>query len=604
MEMAELRRFPHVWLVDFEFTQRKGEGERPVLICMSAVDHLSGRRIDLTGDQLRRHRDPPFDTHHDLFIAFAARAEMSCFAALGWPIPRHILDLNIEYRLHRNDGVRHSHKLLHACDYFNIPTIDAHEKEEMINLAIRGAPFTSDEMRALQEYCRSDTRALAQLLPAMAPYIDLRYARVRGRFTGCVGLMEHAGIPVDTDLLGVLREHWGEVQGALIDEIQHTWDLFDGKQLRRQKFQHYIDSLHLPYWPRTPTGWYSRSKDVLRDMAAIYRPIKALREALDMLGQVRTLKLPVGADGRSRTPLWPSSTKTMRCAPSTTEFLFNLPPWLRALVRAEPGHAGAYLDYRQEEPAIAAWWSQDPAMMHGYLIGGDLYVDFAQRALAIPRGLSAKEAKRLYRRERDQYKICLLASMYGQQEQSLSSRMGKPREHATMLLRQLRQSYPRFIEWVDNEIDWALITGEMRSRLGWVLRPRWDTRETSLLNYPMQITGSEILQRAVYLTQKAGVEVCCTVHDAMFIHAKAEDIRHHAWLAKEAMRRASADILSGFELFVDGWGEDGTDNDFIIFPARYEDERGRATWSKICGMLGADHPVSLAATRQEQMIGV
>jgi hypothetical protein len=40
---------------------------------------------------------------------------------------------------------------------------------------------------------------------------------------------------------------------------------------------------------------------------------------MDFLGQVRELKLAVGADGRNRTPLWPIATKTMRCAPSTTE---------------------------------------------------------------------------------------------------------------------------------------------------------------------------------------------------------------------------------------------------------------------------------------------
>jgi DNA polymerase I len=298
---------------------------------------------------------------------------------------------------------------------------------------------------------------------------------------------------------------------------------------------------------------------------------------VDLLGQVRELKVAVGRDGRNRTPLWPSATKTMRCAPSTTEFVFNLPAWLRALVRPPEGYALAYLDFRQEEPAIAACLSGDPAMMHGYRVGGDLYVDFAKRANAIPSSLTTVEAKQRYKAVRDQYKICLLASMYGQQERSLASRMGRSPLHAAVLLTQLRQAYPRFIAWIDNEIDWALVHGEMRSRLGWTLRPRPDTRETSLLNYPMQTTGSEILQRA-------GVEVCCTVHDALLIQARAEDIAHHAWLAKEAMRQASADLLSGFELFVDGWGETDA-SDFIVYPNRYRDPRGDSTWARLAPLL-------------------
>jgi len=151
-------------------------------------------------------------------------------------------------------------------------------------------------------------------------------------------------------------------------------------------------------------------------MAVIYPPIKALKEGLDLLGQVRELKLAVGRDGCNRTPLWPSATKTMRCAPSTTEFVFNLPAWLRSLVRPPEGYALAYLDFRQEEPAIAACLSGDPAMMHGYRVGGDLYVDFAKRAHAIPASVTTADAKTRYKAVRDQYKICLLASMYGQQE--------------------------------------------------------------------------------------------------------------------------------------------------------------------------------------------
>ena len=556
MNFAELRRFEAVWLIDFEFTQPKGCGERPVLICLSARDFLSGRRIDLDATQLRDRR-PPFDTDHSLFVAYAARAEMSCFKALDWPIPPYILDLNLEYRLLRNDGRPHPRNLLAALDHFHLPTIGADEKKEMQELAIRGAPFTSDEMHALQDYCASDTAALARLLPAMAPHIDLLYALVRGRFTGCVAEMEHLGVPIDLEMLSVLRTRWGDIRDVFVGNIQRYWDLFVDGKLNRTKFQRFIDQLHIPYWPRTPTGWYRRDTDTLRDMAMIYPPIKELKEAMDFLGQVRELKLAVGQDGRNRTPLWPTSTKTMRCAPSTTEYCFNLPAWLRSLIRPPEGYALAYLDFRQEEPGIAACLSEDLMMTQGYHVGGDLYIDFAKRAGAVPTELPTAVAKKHYKNERDQYKICLLASMYGQQEQSLASRMGRSPLHAAILLEQLRRAYPRFIAWIDNEIDLAYVRGYMRSRLGWTLQTKPETRETSLLNYPMQTTGSEILQRAVWFAQQAGVRVCCTVHDALLVEAPEADIAHHAWLAKEAMRRASADILSGFELFIDGWGNPG-----------------------------------------------
>jgi DNA polymerase-1 len=597
MNLAELQPFHAVWLIDFEFCQP--DGERPTVWCLSARDFLTGTRLDLDRSQLRYGR-PPFDVHNSLFVAYAARAEMSCFAALGWPLPKYILDLNIEFIHYHNDGRPHPRRLIDALDDFDLPHIDAEDKEDMRQLAMRG-DLTADEMHALQAYCATDTEALALLLPAIAPHIDLLYALVRGRFTGCVGRMEHVGVPYDAEVLDRLRDHWQEVKQIFIDSMQREWDLFADGKLRRHKFKAYVDSLHLPYWPRTPTGHYSQDKDVLRDMAAIYPQIRRLREAMDFWGQLKTLQVPLGHDGYSRTPLWPNSTKTGRCAPSTAKFVFNLPAWLRCGVRPPPGYALAMLDYRQEEPAIAACLSEDPAMMDGYTTGGDLYLDLAQRAGAIPAHermavATLADVKARYKAVRDRYKICLLASMYGQQAKSLAGQIGQAPIYAAALLRQLAHAYPRFVQWIDNEIDLAFINGQMATPLRWRLRTHRHTRETSLLNFPMQAMGAAILQRAVYFTQQAGVQVCAPIHDAILIQAPVEDIRDHAWRAKEAMQRASRDLLGGFTIQVDGWGKHSPD-DFIVWPHHYTDGRGRGMWAKLAPILGVNPFDELEAPR-------
>jgi DNA polymerase-1 len=313
---------------------------------------------------------------------------------------------------------------------------------------------------------------------------------------------------------------------------------------------------------------------------------------MDFWGQLKTLQLAVGGDGHCRTPLWPNSTKTGRCAPSTTKFVFNLPAWLRCGVQPLPGHALAMLDYRQEEPGIAAYLSGDQAMIDGYTIGGDLYLDFAQRAGAIPAHEritqdTLADLKRRYKDIRNQYKICLLASMYGQQAVSLASQINRPPIYAAALLRQLAHAYPRFIQWIDNEIDLALINGSMETPLHWRLRTHRHTRETSLLNFPMQAMGAAILQRAIAFVQRAGVQVCAPIHDAILIQAPVEDIREHAWRAKEAMQQASRDLLGGFTIQVDGWGEYSAE-DFVVWPQHYRDGRGRGMWSKLAPLLGVN----------------
>jgi hypothetical protein len=42
--------------------------------------------------------------------------------------------------------------------------------------------------------------------------------------------------------------------------------------------------------------------------------------------------------------------------------------------------------------------------------------------------------------------------------------------------------------------------------------------------------------------------------------------------------------LSGFELFIDGWGETDA-SDFIAYPNRYRDPRGQSTWARLAPLL-------------------
>ena len=47
------------------------------------------------------------------------------------------------------------------------------------------------------DYCESDVDALARLLPAMLPRIDLPRALLRGRYMAAAAAMEYAGMPID-----------------------------------------------------------------------------------------------------------------------------------------------------------------------------------------------------------------------------------------------------------------------------------------------------------------------------------------------------------------------------------------------------------------------
>src|SRR5262249_18727375 len=136
-------------------------------------------------------------------VAYYASAEIGCYLALGWPVPRHVLDLCVEFkRLTSGLTVSCGKNLLGALAYYGLDGIEAVEKEGMRQLAMRGGPYTPEEQQALVDYCQTYVDALAKLLPRMLPQIippsldaagqrgELGRALLRGRYMAAVARME------------------------------------------------------------------------------------------------------------------------------------------------------------------------------------------------------------------------------------------------------------------------------------------------------------------------------------------------------------------------------------------------------------------------------
>jgi hypothetical protein len=81
---------------------------------------------------------------------------------LGWPVPARMLDLFAEFRVMTNGmPLQHGNGLLGAMLHFGLDALDAAEKEEWRELAMRGGPYTAMEQTGLLDYCESDVTALA-----------------------------------------------------------------------------------------------------------------------------------------------------------------------------------------------------------------------------------------------------------------------------------------------------------------------------------------------------------------------------------------------------------------------------------------------------------
>src|SRR5262249_27505841 len=244
-----------IWFWDFEFHQPPGE--TPSVICMVAFESRRNRWLRLWQDELT---DCPFDMgDKSLFVSYAASAEMSCHLALGWPTPKHCIDLYPEFKNSINGIGPKQPNLLFALAHFGIPSISKQEKDRWRDVAIRGQPFSAEERTGLLEYCSTDVTPLPKLLEALLPFNpedpqrSFQQALQRGRYAKSVAAMERWGIPIDAILVRDLEKFWPDLKLALIDRINPAYDIFKGSVFKFEKFEAYITK-HGWLWPRTPTG--------------------------------------------------------------------------------------------------------------------------------------------------------------------------------------------------------------------------------------------------------------------------------------------------------------------------------------------------------------
>jgi hypothetical protein len=571
--MDALADFAEIWLVDFEFSAP--EGERPSPVCMVAREHRTSRLLRFWRDELQALSKPPFDTGRStLFVAYFASAELGCFLAFDWAMSARILDLYAEFRcLNSGLTVPCGHSLLGALEHFGLDGLATVEKESMRALALRGEPYSTEEKRALLDYCQSDVDALVRLLPAMLPKLDFPRALIRGRYMAAVAKMEWTGIPVDSQALCTLRSNWTGIQDQLIQRIDAGRGIYDGRTFKAERFASWLIEQSIP-WPRLPSGALDLSDDCFHEMGRAYPDkVSPIRELRNALSQLRLESLAVGKDGRNRCLLSPFGTRTGRNTPSNSRFIFGPSTWLRGLIRPKTGMALAYVDWEQQEFGIAAALSGDPAMMEAYL-SADPYLAFAKQAGAVP----PSGTRQTHYAERERFKVLSLAVQYGMGADSLARRLDESPARGRELLRLHRQIYPRYWQWSDAVEMTAMGTNELQATFGWTIHVGRDANPRSLRNFPLQANGAEMLRIACILATERGIPVCAPIHDALLLEAPTEEIEAAVMETQKAMREASELVLSGFPL--------RSDAKTVYWPDRYSDPRGERFWCTVWELIG------------------
>jgi hypothetical protein len=198
LRLDQLAEYEEVWAADSEF-ENGDTGDRYQPVCYTAVELRTNRTVQVWRDQLGPAPLFRIDAK-TLFVCFGATAECGTHLALGWRLPANLIDLAVEFRNLNNGRIRPAKgafSLIGALSHYGLPAIAKPVKDYWTSIAVRGAPWTEEEIAGVLKYCLSDTTSAAALFEHMLPAIDIRRAVLRGEFSKVSARMEFRGTPID-----------------------------------------------------------------------------------------------------------------------------------------------------------------------------------------------------------------------------------------------------------------------------------------------------------------------------------------------------------------------------------------------------------------------
>jgi len=573
-------RYREVWVVDTEFGTSPGDPVRPV--CLAAKELRTGQIFNLWQDDLPRFSSLPIGCgEDDLFVSYQAGAECSFLLAQNWPLPRNVLCLYAEHQSQwsgREGQGKLSWSLLEALAHYGLETRDVETKARMVDLIISTTEYTDEQATAIQGYCLDDVLDEIRLfvhVVANAEF-ELSQALVRGEYMKCCAKIEHRGIPIDVAFRDAVRDNLWRISEALVTETDKNYGICKGLEINRALFDQWLCTQCIP-WPRLRSGALDMQADTFHEMAHTFPEIKPLYQLKTTLTLLRKFPLTVGQDGRNRCYLNPFGSKTSRNQASTNKNVFGPSKWVRSLIKPAEGRAVAYIDFCQEEFAIAAYLSGDQNMILCYE-SGDPYLTWAKLTGAAPETAT----KETHKEVRKRYKVAVLALQYGAGLKKMALQMAVSEHEARLLLQEHRDTFHTFWEWTRKMGDNAVARQEWVTVLGWHHHLCYEVSPNQLLNFPIQSNAGDVLRVATIMAERKGIEVLWLVHDALLIEADADHIEEATRKTEEAMQEASSLVLRGDKVTGPRLR---VESKIVRWPDRFVDEDGQENWELIMGLI-------------------
>ena len=309
-------------------------------------------------------------------------------------------------------------------------------------------------------------------------------------------------------------------------------------------------------WPRSEkTGKLQLTKDITdREPFKSYPMIHRLREIDKFTKSFVNLKNFKGFDTgniHSNPCHHMFGTQTGRCAARPSEgFAPLMNHTFRVMMNPrDPQHKLVSIDFTAEENALAGAWANDQNFKDCYA-QKDFYIAAGQKFGIIPEGATKKS----HPYQRESCKITCLSKNYGQGAAGLALRLNIPLDDAKDLCKRYDQTFGEYfnkrnlltkvaeaknnlvtvlmlpdgmpyIQWNTRKAD-ALDEEDLREEL-----KKWGVtgdlrlkRLTSLLNIPIQGSGTSVLRSIIKRLDAADFDIVCTIHDEAVLNILSDEL--------------------------------------------------------------------------------
>ena len=475
-----------------------------------------------------------------------------------------------------------------ACwRYLNL-LIDSKEKKEVTDLIItKKTFFTEGEKYRIIKYCNSDVEVLQKLATKMHDIMKKFFSGenearaaygpkikesvlLRGEYAARTAIMESIGYPVHREwfknfiaaIPDLLAETRIDIASQFNDytPFKRKWKTkeprvlsMDTKEIKRWIKE---KSGFEKTWLKTDSGDLSLSRDAWKkyyhfrhthprgNYAAQILRYLSLKESLNGFMPNSKKKITESydpTDSRIRPYMNIYGAQSARSQPSASTFIPLKAAWSRALIH--PVDDTTFIcaaDYASQEVLIQAILSNDENLHESY-ISGDVYLDFAKKAGAVPiNGVRAD-----YEEIRTLFKSTFLGISYGMGERALAVKLTGDTgsevtiEGARELISKFYTVYSTYGKY-QKEIDVRYEVNKfLELPCGWVMFG--DNKNVrSVRNFKIQGAGSSIMRRAVKLSQDRGLKIIFTLHDALYGEFK---LRSEVVGLQVDMKQAFCDVL-------------------------------------------------------------